>query len=384
MGQFSERVSKAQSCIPEVELEIWSKLSPKMRTKSRIRGGGELCRPVTIKNYLNAYIAGTKFLMEMGWFDAAVPPEARWTFDKIEAFVSRLKPAGTAYASQTIINRLIGIYMFLTVIAPEGDHSALLAPLRRLERKNVREIIVVDPDDIIRRAVSVMQIAIDSMPVGWNDEILVPSIKTVTTRLAIQYRAGFQLAWITYITTRISNTTDTEFGKNKNLLGSDKENRSKSPEEQVWWLLYSRKVTKNRRAYDRQLPKELLPWLNIYLDKIRPILCVGKYRGVQSYDGDRLWISSRGRPQSQGSIRKNIKACTTVLIEGGLPPHRIRHSIATAIAKRDPANSSRASWQLTNDVDTMNFSYNKAGRAPARRLVIERLGQLAKQCKIKD
>lgn len=378
MGAFSERVSKAQSCIPEAELEIWLKRAPKTRTKSHRKGGGEPWRPHTIKNYLNANIAGNKFLIHMGWFDAAAPPESRWTPERIEAFITRPKSNGNSYAPQTIINHLVGIYSFQKVIASHANHRALLAPLLRIKRENVRKIHVADPDDLIKRATSIMQVAVDSMPAGWTDKVIAPSIKKQATHWAIRFRVGFQIAWFTHLTTRITNMTETELGKENNLFRPNEDDQLNNlSESDIWWLLYSRKVTKNRRKYDRLLPVELIPWLKKYLKFVRPILCCGNYKGHQKYEGNRLWISSRGAPQSQGSIRKDVKASTAKLVEGGIPPHSIRHSVVTAISKKDPSNSSRASWILSNDPDTMNFSYNKAGRAPARKLAMQRLRQLA-------
>jgi hypothetical protein len=175
-----------------------------------------------------------------------------------------------------------------------------------------------------------MRSALDAMPCGWRSEVKKPAKETMNQ--AVRFRTGLQICWLAVLPLRLANLTNVEAGTGKNLFEVD----------DVWWLLYSRDAMKGRREFDRQFPKELVPWLRDN-EVIRQVLC----RGV--YVGDRLWISIRGAPQTAQSIRKNVQKFTKEKFGKPIAPHWFRDAVATAVARNDPANSSHASWMLTND-----------------------------------
>jgi hypothetical protein len=78
------------------------------------------------------------------------------------------------------------------------------------------------------------------------------------------------------------------------------------------------------------MPSTLAPYIDRYLDEIRPLLLQGK-------QSDALWITQYGEPLSYGGVSRRLKKVTHRLFGKALSPHMFRHALATSIAIDRPA-----------------------------------------------
>lgn len=224
------------------------------------------------------------------------------------------------------------------------------APTAGLKPETVREKRIVEPRVLIAEGIKIMQEAMDEMarmPGVLQDG----DYPREVVRVAVKFRSGFIICWLAVLALRLENLKSIEVEEKRNLFAMDGQ----------WWLRFARGKMKNKRAYDRLLPLELLPWLQVYLEMIRPILCRGRYAG------NCLLVSERGEPLGAQGIRKKIKQVTRERLKVEITPHWFRDWVATAFAMQHPEDGAGAAWALSNSVGVTNIRYNQAGTAPARR-----------------
>ena len=98
----------------------------------------------------------------------------------------------------------------------------------------------------------------------------------------------------------------------------------------TWWLYFAPEDMKNQRPLEQKVPDALVPNLERYLDRWRPLF--------PAADQDpHLWQSLRG-PMSAGAIYERFKTRTREAFGFVVPPHQFRHAAATAISRHDPAH----------------------------------------------
>lgn len=352
---------------PDEEMIRWHKLSPGLRTKGRVRGGGEPLRPRTIECYWEQYIRLLRLLHRLDLYDPDAPPAERWTSKILDAVLRLEKTPGEPYAPKTQILRLTSLFKVLSVLAPSSDHQWIRDRSKVFLPTVVRAKVIAHPNELWSWGQQNMTWAMTKMPVGFEAGQLRDEALPVALRGAYQYQTGLQICWLAKLALRLANMVMME------------KDRTLRFQVDKWWLTFARHQMKGRRRFDRMVPPELIASLQNFDKYIRPILCQGKYRS-RTYKrrdpGAFLWISSRGEAQSGQSIRSAVKKMTKVKFGKAITPHWFRDAVATAIAHADPAQMSRASWSLGNDLATMNFTYNHAGKAPARKMAVARLNQL--------
>ena len=187
-----------------------------------------------------------------------------------------------------------------------------------------------------------------------------PPVSMPLMQAASEYRTGLQIFWLANLALRLRNLGMAELGRH--LTESD-----------PWWLTFSRHKMKGKSAYDRPISDELAKWTKIYLEEVRPLLARGKYSGMTKVSDKELWVSSRGTPQTNQSIRKNIQKLTGREFKRPISPHWFRDAVATTIARKWPEDAGKASWLLTNTQDMVEAVYSHAGPGPARMAVSKRL-----------
>jgi integrase len=97
--------------------------------------------------------------------------------------------------------------------------------------------------------------------------------------------------------------------------------------------------TKNRRELIEPLPIALTPYIDRYLDEVRPSL-------LRGHVSDAFWISTYRGPLSEQSIYTKICAATEDELGVRLNPHLFRDALATGIATDDPEHIRMASRLL--------------------------------------
>ncbi|MEQ1713311.1 MAG: hypothetical protein ABL908_18200, partial [Hyphomicrobium sp.] len=267
---------------------------------------------------------------------------------------------------------LSGIAEVVSVLEPGCERSHIRASIKSVPRDPTRAKYFEPPDVMLGFGVAIMQKALDELRAGrdWTSISNEQKWNAVSNaelwrvhRVCVRFRTGLQIAWLARLALRLSNLTMIEVGKGRHLRFMDQ-----------WWLVFAEHEMKGDTVYDRMLHDDLAPWLESYWREVRPILCHGSsYGGCRTlYTGAALWVTGRGTPQSQQSIRKKVQELTKKTFKRAISPHWFRDALATDMAMRDPAHASQASWALTNAPDTTNDTYNHAGCCPARLEVARR------------
>lgn len=166
-------------------------------------------------------------------------------------------------------------------------------------------------------------------------------------RRAEHYRDGLLIALLALRPLRLGNLASIEIGRHliRDSAG--------------YHLEFTARETKNRRILEHDIPTELIPFLQRYLDHYRKLLltCGGRYEPV---DTAALWISREGNAMPEGSVRGVVQRRTQAAFGAPLPPHWFRDAAATTLATDDPEHVLAAASLLGNRPATMMKYYNQA------------------------
>jgi integrase len=118
---------------------------------------------------------------------------------------------------------------------------------------------------------------------------------------------------------------------------------------------------KERRAYERELPSELVAPLHRYRSQWRPILLAG----ASTPD---VWVTRGGRRLSADQLYTMVTGVTRVAFGVSMSPHLFRDAAATAIAVEAPADIGIVMPVLGHaSSGTIERHYNQAGAIEAMR-----------------
>jgi integrase len=133
---------------------------------------------------------------------------------------------------------------------------------------------------------------------------------------------GLLIALLISVYLRISNFTQLELGRNL----------ERGPNQ--WRLRIEGDLTKTGQADNSLLPVTLTPWIDLYVNVVRPRLTVHS-RNPDAFSS-RFWIGLDGRPLSSQLIRKRIKTCTKKALGFAICPHTFRRIAATTFILERP------------------------------------------------
>jgi integrase/recombinase XerD len=107
----------------------------------------------------------------------------------------------------------------------------------------------------------------------------------------------------------------------------------------VYVCSFTAAETKNRRELVEPLPAALTPYIDGYLDEVRPAL-------LRGHVSDAFWVSTYRAALSEQSIYTKVCAATAEELGVKLSPHLFRDALATGIATDDPEHIRMASRLL--------------------------------------
>ena len=277
------------------------------------RYGGTL-RPASLAKTGHGYGRWLCFLESRGWLDPAVPAFGRVTRRRLRAYFHELRRAGNA--DYTIIGRFQELEMALKILAPGQDTSWVRRPdgvsIYALLPKAKRHLMIPDSGVLFEWGLGMMN-GVD------------PAVARDTWRTT--YRDGLLIAMLAARGRRRKPMAGLRIGKE--LVRSEDRYRIELTTEQV----------KTHKVDRFNLPERLTPYVQHYLDVIRPGLLKGG-----SYDD--LWISRRGTPLTVAGLEARIFRLSLKRFGQWFGPHRFRHAIATTLALRDPGNPGMAAAML--------------------------------------
>jgi site-specific recombinase XerC len=306
------------------------------------RRAGSTLRPDTLSKISKGYGRWLCFLAARGALEPDQPPLARVTRRRLRAYFHALRTAGNA--DYTVIGRFDELRKAMRILAPGQDVSWIDKPdgvsIAALLPKLRRPMLVPDSGVLLAWALAMM------------DQARVKP--TAPRRRLTDYRDGLLLAMLAARGRRLRSMSLLRPGRE--VLQRGGHYRIELTPEQV----------KTSRADHFGLPEELTPYIQHYLDVVRPALLAGQ-------SDDAFWISRDGTRMTAKAIQTQVFARTGKRFARAFGPHRMRHAIATTAALRASGHPSLGAGVLNITGRTTEKSYNLAAGQTAAALTFAAL-----------
>jgi integrase/recombinase XerD len=128
-------------------------------------------------------------------------------------------------------------------------------------------------------------------------------------------------------------------------------------------LTFPAEEVKNRRPLEHDLPGTVLPFLQTFLERIRPSF-------PKAAGSDALWLGCEGRPLTPHSVYGSILLVSQRLLGVAINPHLLRDCAATSLATVSPAAALSAAALLGHQsFATTERYYIRANQLEAGRVV---------------
>lgn len=182
-----------------------------------------------------------------------------------------------------------------------------------------------------------------------------------------RYRDGLAIALLALCPIRIRAFASLELGTHVSRIGDG------------WRIAVTPDLSKTRRAWEADLPIDLIKCFEHYLDHVRPKLL--SYRGRWYRDpGRALWISVDGSPIRPKALGEAITKRTQAAFGVAIPPHFFRDCAATTLALDAPDQVRLATPLLGHaSPKTTERHYNQAQSVDAGRRHLAVLRQLRRR-----
>ncbi len=343
-----KRLSQPFELWPEADRSAWTAAcQPTARLK---RGGaaGHL-KTVTRESHADTYAYFLGFLDRRGLLQRDAPAAANITASNVDAYLAELKSRMSSTTIHASIWRLrrIARYMVpgldLDWLAEIAKDLALVAHPRS---KSDRWVL---PERLIEAGLTLFREAENSHTM---------------TKLAqaTQVRNGLMLAILGFHPIR-----------RKNFAALDLD-RSLVKIRGRWWIVLSATETKENRADERRVNKLLVPFVNRYIEKYRPVLV------RPGSPPSALWLSSRHPARITDKYVAKLIGTTTLSTVGvKVSPHLFRTAAASGAAIYDGDNPHLGSAVLHHsDPRVTEEHYNRAtclSAAESLRLIVRQYGE---------
>lgn len=350
-GKAPERASLKLAHSPDRDRTLWlAAIAPSDPFKDE---GGERqhYRVHSNRKVEKGYGRWLTFLEGQGLLDRSTDPAGRITRERVIAYVQEMDRIGNA--SNTVLSRLQELSDMAKVFAPNDDWSFISqigSKVRaRPEAPNSKRARTVGSDKLLSLGLRLMEEA----------------EQTSTPRLAaIAYRDGLIIALLSLVPLRRGNISGLEMGASLIANGEN------------WTILITAEASKNHDTLEYAWPEMLLPHLQTYLERHRPVLAKQVHRWTAD-TGDRLWVSSHGSPMTEVAIYDAIAKRTAVAFGTAINPHLFRDEAATALAILDPAHVRSAAPLLGHrQLATTERYYQQAQSLEAQREFAKQVGRM--------
>lgn len=296
------------------------------------------------------------FLLATGQLQSDAPPVSRVTPDRLEAFVrgltERIAPISVVVAVQ-------GLKHMLSALEPGCSLGLLANAASRLKRQakpsRDKRPHMVRPSQLFELGRLLFTQA-ESDPDRYHS--------------ATMARDGLLIALLICCPVRIANLARITIGRHLQFEGGR------------YLLAFEAEETKNGRPLEGELPLELTPMLDRYLEHYRSRLLA---RGA-SETSRALWIDRWGAPMRAHSIRAQVEKCTQHAFGRPIWPHLFRSIAATGFVDLAPddvrmlpdllghADASTAHRHYVLADATRAHMSVQASLVPRRAEALERLG----------
>lgn len=293
----------------------------------------------------------------LGWLDAHgfldpnVPFEERATRERVAAYAAFLTEEVSPF---TVVSYIENLGNALRAMAPHADWRWILRAAYRLrtQAKSVRHkrARLQSP---ARLAALGKQIMADAEVSGGSP-----------LDAAVLYRNGLIIAFLAHRPIRGRNLAGMAVGGNLTKRTG------------AWWVAFTPSETKTKRPLEFPFPADLVPRLERYLEKWRPILLTRDGRQAPAAI-DAFWVSKDATALGYQTISDHVERHTCGAFGAPINPHLFRDCAATAIAIVDPEHVRDIVAILGHaGLATSERHYNQARTLEAGRRYNDALGVL--------
>jgi integrase/recombinase XerD len=144
-----------------------------------------------------------------------------------------------------------------------------------------------------------------------------------------------------------------------------------------YWLTFSIADTKTGSAIDEPLPDDLIPYLERFLRRWRPILLRQAIKRLGDPVHRRLWVDRYGAPMREATLRSLIERYTRNEFGTAIWPHLFRDCLLTSVAVDHPDLMTISATLLGHvRLDTGQKHYNQACMLDAGRRYAASISEL--------
>lgn len=320
---------------PERDRQLWAAACSH---GSITADGGEAAhlRVDSQRKIQKGYGVWLSFLIAQNWLQAEEAPAQRVTKARLAAYYAQMQALNRRPYS--ILGRFMELHMAMKAMAPDHNMGWILRPngvsIRQMLNPAPRAMIIPDAKILFKWGLKLMDTARLDAP----------------HRLGIvQFRDGLLIAMLAARGRRLRSMSLLCIGQE--FVHCDAGYRIELKPAQV----------KTNKTDCFSLPTKLTPYIDRYLDSVRPALL-----GEQAHNA--LWVGINGEALSAKGIQHMI--CTRSKDRFGVSfgPHRFRHAIATTIPLRAPQTPGLAATLLGISKDTIEAHYDRASQITALEL----------------
>lgn len=332
---------------PEIDRQAWDAL---FIEGDLLDGRGPACHWATATRKSNAahYGRWLTWLHETGQLDPCAHPADRLCEDRVAAYGRHLM---ARVAPRTVASSLIGLKCTVQRMAPERNWRWLKDLTNRLDSWAPQSASlgprILPAEQVLQRVLEELDLLLqDSSP---------------ALRQAVRYRNVFMIGLLTASPIRLRNLAGLRLGEHVFRQGTE------------WRLEIPGAQTKTGQPVRHVLPGRLRPYLEHYLDHVRPALPVPPAPAA-------FWPGAQGKPLAPNTIYQWIMRETQRLFGIGINPHGFRSIAATTLAVSSAEDALHARPLLGHRMpETTEAHYIKARQLDASRRVSAALRQISQE-----
>jgi integrase/recombinase XerD len=277
-----------------------------------------------------------------------IAPAERLTIERVRRFADHLAETNTPHS---IASQVDALYGAARIMLPERDWSWLRTVKARL-------YLAAGPKGPSGPVITSVQL-VDLGEQLMNESKIVPGTP-VKMADAIRYRDGLMIAVLGFIPARHKNFAAIQIGRD---LVREGEN---------WFIAIPPEDTKTKIPLDFEVPELLQPYLETYLDHVRP-------RMLRRPACNALWVSAKGGALSYSAVGPVFTRHTTRRLGIRITPHDARDAAATTWAIAAPDQIGVARDLLTHSDLRMTRHYNRARGIEASRTHAQLLAKIRRR-----
>jgi integrase len=277
-----------------------------------------------------------------------IAPAERLTRQCVRRFAAHLAETNTPHS---VASQTDALYGAARIMLPEGDWSWLRTVKARL-------YLAAGPKGPCGPVITSVQL-VDLGEQLMNESKIIPGTP-VKMADAIRYRDGLMISVLGFIPARHKNFAAIQIGRD---LVREGEN---------WFIAIPPEDTKTKIPLDFEVPELLQPYLETYLDHVRP-------RMLRRPACNALWVSAKGGALSYSAVGPVFTRHTTRRLGIRITPHDARDAAATTWAIAAPDQIGVARDLLTHSDLRMTRHYNRARGIEASRTHAQLLAKIRRR-----